>query len=339
MEPLLESLFGALRKPLDALFGSEQRIFLPFLATSGLIAAIVWAVAVRPRGRTSLLGFLFPRRVWLHRSAILDYQVLFVRAVMSLVLFVPAFLSTIAIAVWIARTMRLTLGLHQPSGVSGFTIAVLFTLAAFVVDDLTRFIVHVLMHRIPVLWELHKVHHSAEVLTPFTLQRVHPLEGFFMAVRGAVTLGVVTGVFIWLFPGRVRGFHVLGADAIGFTFAAIGANLRHSHVWLSYGRVLERFAISPAQHQIHHSADPSHYNRNYGASLALWDWMFRSLYLTSRYERLSFGLPASEKNHRDTVVSVVIDPLLAIARRVASRFSRSPRALPESPRAAEPPPI
>jgi len=169
------------------------------------------------------------------------------------------------------------------------------------------------------------VHHSAEVLTPFTLQRVHPFEGFLMAVRATVTLGVVTGVFIWLFPGKVRAVMVLGVDVVTFAFAALGANLRHSHVWLSYGPALERIFISPAQHQIHHSVEPAHYDRNYGAALAVWDWMFRSLYVTRGRERITFGL-AAEKNHRDTLGSLVIDPLVASIRAlIPGRSRRVPR--------------
>lgn len=324
MESYVELLFRALRKPLDALFGAEQRVFLPFLLTTGVIAAIVWSVSVRPRARTSLLGYLFPRAVWLHRSALLDYRLLFLRGLLGLVLVVPVFLSTIAVAVAVARGLRLSFGVSSLSLSRGY-VAALFTLATFVLDDLTRYLVHRLVHRVPFLWELHKVHHSAEVLTPFTLQRVHPIEGLIMAVRATVTLGAVSGVFIWLFPGKVQAVTVLGVDVITFAFAALGANLRHSQVWLSYGPVLERIFISPAQHQIHHSVERAHYDRNYGAALAIWDWMFRSLYVTRGHERITFGLTAEEKNHRDTLGSLVIDPVVASARAlIPGRSRRAP---------------
>ena len=307
---------------LERWFGAEQRIFLPFLATSALLAAFVWARHVR--GRRSLFGYLFPRSVWLHSSALLDYRVIVARALISLVLFVPAFLSTLAVAFTLSRTLRHAAGIPTITW-SSTTVLVLFTLAAFLGDDLTRYLVHRLLHRIPALWALHKVHHSAEVLTPLTLYRVHPLEGFVMALRATVTLGVVTGLFMWLFPGRVRGIHVLGVDVIGFAFALLGANLRHSQVWLSYGPALERLFISPAQHQIHHSADPAHHDRNFGSALAVWDWVFGSLYVTRRYEKLSFGLGA-EKNHRDTVVSVIVDPVFALLRGLRGRPSGPPES-------------
>lgn len=56
-----------------------------------------------------------------------------------------------------------------------------------------------------------------------------------------------------------------------------GANLRHSHVWISWGPWLEHVFISPAQHQIHHSNDPVHFDRNMGAFLAIWDRLFGTL--------------------------------------------------------------
>jgi sterol desaturase/sphingolipid hydroxylase (fatty acid hydroxylase superfamily) len=118
---------------------------------------------------------------------------------------------------------------------------------------------------------------------------------------------------------------------IGFAFAALGANLRHSHVWLSYGRALEHVAISPAQHQIHHSADRRHFDRNFGSALAIWDWLFGTLYVTRERERLTFGLSAAEKNHRDNVASAVIDPLIASARTL--RPTRTSPTSPTEPRA------
>jgi len=326
-DSLVEMLRGALREPLEALLGADKRIFLPFLASSAVIAAIVWAQRVRRHGRTTLLGFLFPRSIWLHRSAILDYQILFARALLKVVLFAPFFVSTIGVALAVTRVLRHSFGTIDTS-LSRGPVAALFTVSAFVADDFTRYCVHWLLHRVPWLWEIHKVHHSAEVMTPFTLHRVHPLEGFAMAVRASITIGAVTGLFIWMFPGRVQGWEILGVDAVSFAFALFGANLRHSQVWWSYGPKLERIFISPAQHQIHHSDDPRHFNRNLGAALAIWDWAFGTLYLIRGREPLRFGLPAEVRNHENSVVSSIVGPLVASVRTlVPSRLAR-PRPQP-----------
>ena len=59
----------------------------------------------------------------------------------------------------------------------------LFSVAMFVADDFTKYLMHRWMHRWPALWSIHKVHHSAETLTPITVYRVHPLEGVLYATR------------------------------------------------------------------------------------------------------------------------------------------------------------
>ena len=127
------------------------------------------------------------------------------------------------------------------------------------------------------------MHHSAEVLTPITAMRAHPIELIWMASVPAVTAGIPIGVAIYLVgkdPGviLVGGLHVLI-----FTYSLIG-NLRHSHVWLSYGVALNHILVSPAQHQIHHSQRPEHFGRNVGYAFALWDWLFGTLYVPREKE-------------------------------------------------------
>ncbi len=79
-------------------------------------------------------------------------------------------------------------------------------------------------------------HHSAEVLTPLSLYRTHPVEALLNGARSALSVGLVTGLFAWSFGPALRAWEILGVDAIGFVWTLFGANLRHSHVWLSYGR-------------------------------------------------------------------------------------------------------
>ena len=62
-------------------------------------------------------------------------------------------------------------------------------------------------------------------------------------------------------------------------------HLQHSHMWISFRGLLGRVFISPAHHQVHHSDNPKHFNTNYGSCLALWDWMFGTLYVPRRSAR------------------------------------------------------
>ena len=80
---------------------------------------------------------------------------------------------------------------------------------------------------------------------------------------------------------------------------------------------MEHFFISPAQHQVHHSTDEAHFNKNYGTWLAIWDWMGGSLYVTGQKETLRFGLGKEELNHDPhRVRSVLVAPLWGMLKRL-----------------------
>lgn len=173
---------------------------------------------------------------------------------------------------------------------------------------------HYWSHRIfhgKALWSLHAVHHSAEVLTPLTTYRQHPLAGLITAAFHSAVLGVGMGLVVgWV--ARDMGYaEIAGANAVVVLLNATVVNLHHSQMHVSFGPIVERILISPAQHQIHHSCEPRHFNRNYGNVLALWDWMFGTLYLVREREELRFGLvgdaEAGLMTHR--LWPVLVDPI------------------------------
>ena len=110
-------------------------------------------------------------------------------------------------------------------------------------------------------------------LTPMTVHRTHPVESFINSSRAVLSLGLMSGIFVWLFGHGLQVWDILGVNALGFLLTLLGANLRHSHVPFHFGGA-ERLFISPAQHQLHHSIAHSH--PNYGSFLAIWDRFNRS---------------------------------------------------------------
>jgi len=176
------------------------------------------------------------------------------------------------------------------SDISAFWVSVLFTACLFVVDDASRYYLHRLMHRWPALWAFHRVHHTAESLTPFTVFRTHPVEGVLFGLRSALVQGFLIGVFVFLFYDRVTLLSVLGANVFTAALNLLGSNLRHSPVPISYGKTLESWLISPAQHQIHHSQAREHWNKNFGAFIAVWDRLGNTLEYGSNTQDLTYGL-------------------------------------------------
>jgi uncharacterized protein len=315
-------VWHALREPVTGLLDPSHRVFVPFLLGAGLIA-----VALRmARGLSlsrALVGTLSPR-VWAHPSALADYRLIAARTGLRALTFGAWSVSSLAVAALSLSWLRLNLGLPGLRAPS-LLVGALFTLTAFVAEDLARFLAHRAMHRVPALWAFHRVHHSAEVLTPFTLYRTHPVEGALNQAAGALAVGLVTGVCAWAFGPALRGWQLFGVDALGLLWVLAGANLRHSHVWLSYGPRVERWLLSPAQHQVHHSRDPVHADKNLGTALAVWDRLFGSLYVTTHHERLRFGLPEAETPLPHTVTSMLLSPFATIFAQ-ARRASAAPRA-------------
>ena len=181
-------------------------------------------------------------------------------------------------------------------------------------DDLSKYIVHRCMHRWQFLWAFHKVHHSAETMTPITVYRVHPEESIIYGLRGSIVIGAVIGIFAYCFG--IDNFSLatlLGVNLFSFIFNVAGANLRHSHIEIAYWPWLEKIFISPAQHQLHHSIENKHFNKNYGAMLAVWDWLFGSLHFSETGEKLKFGLRPNEASATN-IVQIYLRPFIDVYR-------------------------
>ncbi len=77
----------------------------------------------------------------------------------------------------------------------------LMTLAAFLAFDLGGFVWHFLTHRVQVLWAFHRVHHSAEVLTPISNYREHPVDSLGRSLVQGALVGATQVAVLHLVPG------------------------------------------------------------------------------------------------------------------------------------------
>jgi len=276
--------------------------------------AVACVMAWRVRGRVGL-GDIFPRASWASRSTLLDLQLLAGRQLLAAVGLTVGVGGAHWVATSLVRTLDASVGTPAlPAGL----VAVAFPAVLFVAWDLSRYVVHRLMHEVPLLWEVHQVHHSAEELTPLTFHRVHPLEGVVYGARGVLVTGTVTGVAFWLARGEAHDWTLLGVNALGLVFNSISGNLRHSHVWLRFPEAVERWLISPAQHQLHHSAAPGDDRANYGTWLAVWDRLGGSWRPSPVARPERFGV-AEGRNHGDDLLSAWVGPLVAVAQRLGRR--------------------
>ena len=284
-----------------ALLAFKQRdsfLYWPFLVSTLVIAMLAWRFGwAGGRELAAERWSTFRRRylgsgLWWHASSRADYRIYIVNGILFPLLLGPLLFSDGAVAgalhAWLRPWLGVSVGEVAPGAVAmmspgavaimapGGVAIMAYTLLFFVAYDFGRFVAHSLLHDVPLLWQFHKVHHSAEVLTPFTSFRVHPLDLAIMAWVPALTTGVVAwGFQRFVSPGI--GFHTfLGLHVLIWIFSLAG-NLRHWQVWVSYGATLNRWLISPAHHQLHHSAEPEHRGCNRGFELAIWDRLYGTL--------------------------------------------------------------
>ena len=111
--------------------------------------------------------------------------------------------------------------------------------------ELAYWSAHYGFHKIPALWEFHKVHHSAEVMTTLTELRQHPVEIIvFMNWIGLAT-GIVFGVMTYAFGPGVRPFTLLNGNILTMMFLLTYGHLRHSNMWIAFTGVAGRILQSP----------------------------------------------------------------------------------------------
>lgn len=294
MEFGLNSILDAVFGPLFYVVEPSKRLFWPFLISAGVLAMATLYVQTKQFDLKRQLAALLNRNYWFNASTRIDYGLVFVNNLIRLLIVVPLLGSHLAATILVGSFLQTQLGDAPTLDVPYVVVGLLFTLIFFVCEDVSRFGLHALLHKVPLLWRIHQVHHSATTLTPFTVHRVHPLEMALYYFRSLVVFAVVGGVFIYLFKSKVHGWEILGVDCLGFLFNALGANLRHSHIRLSFG-VFERWFISPLQHQIHHSCLPQHHDKNFGTCLAIWDKLFGSWRPSDIREPLQFGVVRSSR--------------------------------------------
>ena len=121
---------------------------------------------------------------------------------------------------------------------------------------------HLITHKVPLLWRLHRVHHSDRDLDVTTAIRFHPLEI-------ALSMGIKIGLVYVMGPSAVAIvlFEILLNGSAMFNHANIKLPL-----WLDHS--LRLVLVTPDMHRVHHSVHRAEHDSNYGFALSIWDRMF-----------------------------------------------------------------
>jgi len=166
--------------------------------------------------------------------------------------------------------------------------------------DLVVYLQHVMFHAIPILWRLHRVHHTDLDFDVTTGIRFHPLEII-------LSMGIKLGVISVLGPPivAVLAFEVLlNATAL----------FNHSNIRIpsKLDRVLRFFVVTPDMHRIHHSVLAGETNRNFGFNLPWWDLLLGTYrhQPADGHEGMVIGLPEFRDAHRLTLPWMLALPFM-----------------------------
>ncbi|WP_111430493.1 sterol desaturase family protein [Rhodobacteraceae bacterium DSL-40] len=128
--------------------------------------------------------------------------------------------------------------------------------------DLLIWAQHLVAHKIPLLWRIHRVHHADRDIDVATAIRFHPFE---------IAVSMVL---------KVSAVYALGAPAVAVIFFEILLNgmamFNHANLALppQFDAALCRVIVTPDMHRVHHSIHRDEHDSNYGFSLSLWDRLF-----------------------------------------------------------------
>jgi sterol desaturase/sphingolipid hydroxylase (fatty acid hydroxylase superfamily) len=318
--------FGQLEK---LLFSLGSHFSLTSLIAALFISAAWFAWLRLKRGRRlrakTILRALFPRRILMSPSNQADIGYLFFNVFVFGVVFGWAVLSYQFVSNGIIAGLNAMLGPVAPSTLPVYVTRTVITVMLFLAYELGYWFNHWLSHKVPLLWEFHKVHHTAEVLTPLTNFRVHPVYTWVFANILAMSAAIANGIGNTMFGETAYQYALSDTNIILVLFIHTYVHLQHSHMWIAFRGLAGRVFVSPAHHQVHHSADPKHFNKNFGSCLALWDWMFGTLHVPeAKREALRFGF----ENHPDahTVKGELVAPLVNAARHFRPLFPRRAKA-------------
>jgi len=140
-----------------------------------------------------------------------------------------------------------------------FALAVLISVVAL---DFIIYLQHVLVHAVPALWRLHRVHHADLDFDVTTGARFHPIE-------------ILLSMLIKFSAIVVIGPPVVAVVIFEVVLSSM-AMFNHSNVRLPLGldRVIRLFIVTPDMHRVHHSTEDNETNSNYGFNLSIWDRLF-----------------------------------------------------------------
>ncbi len=219
------------------------------------------------------LEAFFPRRAlvqpmglrWLSNFGVTTINILLIRAVFPL--------APVAIAL---HANQSNIGLFNRVELPVAIVAIM----SFILLDLSTWVIHYSMHKVPLLWRFHAVHHSDPDYDFSTGLRFHPMEAM-------TTFSLQSLVILIL---GLPAFAVLVYKLVSVFMSAFAHGNLKLHIGLD--RRLRKVLVTPDLHRIHHSSIPQETNSNFAGITPVWDRVFGTYIDQPQlgHDRLEMGL-------------------------------------------------
>jgi sterol desaturase/sphingolipid hydroxylase (fatty acid hydroxylase superfamily) len=160
----------------------------------------------------------------------------------------------------------------------------------FLISDFVQWNTHRLLHRSDVLWNFHKVHHSAKEMGFAAHLRYHWMEP------------IVYKSILYVPIAIIGGFDAQHVAIVHF-FAIVIGHLNHANLGWDYG-ILKYIFNNPKMHIWHHAKKlPQHvrYGANFGLTLSLWDYIFKTDYIPHSGRDIELGFEGDEHFPKDFI--------------------------------------
>lgn len=313
MTGYMTSAFNLVIEKLTGPTGTAAGLLLLSIIVS---AVVVFMRSGEQRTPAGFAHFMFPMDILTHASARADFLFWFIRKLTNPLIAFPAGASVTAAVGYACHAALVAVfgNIGHPAEQPSLITLVLFTVSMLLAYDISYYWYHNLQHRYPLLWELHKVHHSAEVMVGTTKDRVHPLDDIMNRIWDGLITGPVYGFWLFFAYDPIE-LTILGLNVYVLRNIIMMDFVRHTHLRISFGKVVNAVILCPHYHQLHHSTDPRHYDKNFGLMLSVWDRLFGTLYVPEPNERFSFGL-GREGDEYQSVTGLFILPLRKMARQL-----------------------
>jgi sterol desaturase/sphingolipid hydroxylase (fatty acid hydroxylase superfamily) len=197
-----------------------------------------------------------------------------------------------------AFTVRNGVGLLFLFGHSAWTQAFLGVLAL----DLFAYLAHVLLHKLWLGWQFHRVHHSENAVDVTTTFRQHPGEAVWRILWQLAAV-LVFGLPLWVV-------------IVYLILSSLNAQMEHANIRLNdnLDRLIRLLIVTPHMHKVHHSRDQRETDSNYANIFSFWDRLFGTYTRRVEFQGLRYGLDGFDVRERQTLRGLLKMPFVKYTR-------------------------